>query len=99
MMKYEFEHCVKELNSVGCKISDTDYKLIEKVYTFHPCVSETNGKAQVAWLYNEFGMRIFKDMEATADANMKLEEAIREARRTLQRLLDTADELRKGTVD
>ena len=99
MMKYEFESCVKELNKVGCKVSDNDYALIEKVYTFHPSVSETHGKAQVAWLYNEFGMRIFRDMEATADANMKLEEAIRDARRTLQRLLDTADELRKGTVD
>jgi len=96
MMKHEFEACLRELNPMDVKVSDEDYGLIEYVYAFHPCISNTKGKAQVAWLFNEFGIRIFKDMQATASRNQDLEEAIWRTRGQLQKLLDEADELRKG---
>lgn len=96
MMKYEFEAKLNELEPIQRTVSDEDYNLIEYVYTWHPCISNTKGKAQVAWLFNEFGIRIFKDMQATASRNQDLEEAIQRTRGQLQKLLDEADELRKG---
>ena len=96
MMKHEFETKLSELEPIQRTVSDDDYKLIEYVYTFHPSISETDGKRQVALLYHEFGLRVFKDMEATATANQVLESAIRKTRAELQKLLDEADDLRKG---
>lgn len=96
MMKHEFEAKLSELEPIQRIVSDDDYKLIEYVYTFHPSISETDGKRQVALLYHEFGLRVFKDMEATATANQVLESAIHKTRAELQKLLDEADDLRKG---
>ena len=96
MMKHEFEACLRELGQMNVMVRDEDYKLIEYVYTWHPCISNTKGKAQVAWLFNEFGIRIFKDMKQTADRNFELEETIERSRSQLRKLLDEADELRKG---
>lgn len=96
MMKYEFEDRLKALEPMRMGISDEDYSLIEYVYTWHPCISETEGKAQVAWLYKEFGIKVFQDMQATARRNQELEEAIQRTRGQLQKLLDEADALRKG---
>ena len=96
MMKCEFEAHLNELEPLQRTVSDDDYKLIEYVYTFHPSISETEGKRQVALLYHEFGIRIFKDMEATATRNRSLEVEIGRARHKLQALLEEADDLRKG---
>lgn len=97
MMKHEFEAKLNELEPIQRTVSDDDYKLIEYVYTFHPCISETDGKRQVAFLYHEFGIRIFRDMLKTANKNKELIVEIGRARHKLQDLLDEADELRKGT--
>jgi len=96
MMKYEFEEKLNEIEPIKRTVSDADYKIIEYVYTFHPSISETDGKRQVAQLYHEFGIRIFKDMTGTARRNEELEDAIRRTRGQLQKLLDEADELRRG---
>lgn len=42
MMKQEFE------NLIGKEVSDKDYEVIDRVYTFHPAISETEGKKQIA---------------------------------------------------
>ena len=96
MMREEFDRKLEEIRGTGSRISDEDYKLIECIYTFHPCISETDGKRQVALLYHEFGMQIFKDMLTTATRNQMLEAEILKTRQKLQRLLDEADALRKG---
>lgn len=41
MQKQEFE------SKAGNNISEDDYKLIELVYTWHPSISEIDGKAQI----------------------------------------------------
>ena len=46
MMKQEFEKLI------GKEVSEEDYSLIDRVYTFHPAISETEGKKQIAILYN-----------------------------------------------
>lgn len=99
MTKYEFEDHLKALEPMCRGISDEDYILIEYVYTWHPCISETEGKAQVALLYKEFGIRVFQDMKATARRNQELEEAIQRTREQLRKLLDEADTLRKGGIE
>lgn len=97
MTKEEFAKRVRTIdpNRSG-EVTPQEYALIETVYAFHPCISETEGKSQVAYLYVTFGMRIFRDMEETAVRNRSLEEAIREKRHELEKLLDEADCLRKG---
>lgn len=84
MMKEEF----MEVAGVK-KLSDEDYGLIEYVYTFHPLISETQGKAQVAFLYNNFGVEIFKEMEAKAVMAQEIESRIHDLERSL------ADERKK----
>lgn len=97
MTKQEFTQKVKEYDAVRLQsISDKDYALIEKVYCFHPAISETDGKRQVALLYCEFGMRVFKDMEATADRAKEAEEKIRIARMNLAACLDEYEAIRRG---
>ena len=49
------------------------YKVIERVYTFHPSISEVEGKKQIAYLYSTFGIRIIHDMLATAEDNALIE--------------------------
>lgn len=56
MQKEEFE------NLIGHSVVDEVYKVIEFVYTWHPCISYTDGKSQVVYLFNSFGMPVFFDM-------------------------------------
>lgn len=51
MTKQEFEE------RLGKTVNDRDYVRIEEVYTYHPSISETEGKNQIAYLYKTFGMR------------------------------------------
>lgn len=44
---------------------------------YHPCISNTDGKTQVANLYDMCGLQIFRDMERTAKEAQTLEEEIR----------------------
>lgn len=72
MTREEFETNLKAIQAQGCMLcmpmpTEKEYKVIEHVYTFHPSISETEGKQQVAYLYENFGMSIFRDMEARAD--------------------------------
>ena len=96
MTKCEFEAKLSELEPIQRTVSDDDYNLIEYIYTFHPSISETEGKRQVALLYHEFGILIFKDMKETANRNRSLEVEIGRARNKLKALLEEADDLRKG---
>lgn len=98
MTKQEFESALHAYRNMKEAISPQDYALIEKVYAFHPSISETDGKAQVAMLYAEFGIRIFKDMEATADKAVILEKSIHTKRNELAKALDEFEALRRGEI-
>lgn len=45
MTKQEFE------KRIGAEISQKDYSIVEHVYTWHPSISEVEGKEQIAKLY------------------------------------------------
>ena len=61
------------------EVPDREYSIIEKVYTFHPAISETEGKRQIAELYVNFGMVLIMDMVPRAELMAKKEEELREA--------------------
>ncbi len=47
-------NCIEQSHNeekLTCTISDEDYKTIEKVYTWHPAISDTHGKEEIAMLY------------------------------------------------
>ena len=77
------------------KVSEQDWDIINVVYTFHPSISETEGKKQIAYLYSNFGMRIIRDMEATARRAAYLEAGIQKARNNLDALTTEFNELKK----
>ena len=56
MTKQEFQ------KRIGAEISQKDYSIVEHVYTWHPSISEVEGKEQIAELYKSFGMPIIKNM-------------------------------------
>ena len=70
-------------------VTDSDYKKIEFVYTYHPAISETEGKDQIGYLYNTFGMRIIEDMTDTAE---KAEEMLYNIRTTESKLMQLKEE-------
>ncbi len=70
MMQVEFQ------NLIGETVTNEEFEIINTVYTFHPSISETDGKKQIANLYKTFGYRIIKDMLATAIQAEKYESEI-----------------------
>lgn len=56
MRKEEFEKLIKK------EVREEEYKIIEFVYMWHPSISETRGKEQIANLYSEYGMAVITGM-------------------------------------
>lgn len=67
MTKQEFEILSKN------EVTDDEFKIINEVYTHHPCIDNVQGKSQVVRLYNEFGIQLFYDMRRTAQRAVDLE--------------------------
>lgn len=60
MLKEEFEE------RVGRAVTAQEFNIINEVYVFHPSISDTEGKDQMAELYNRFGFMLILDMYPTA---------------------------------
>ena len=67
MMREEFEKLVGE------NVSNEEYRIIDYVYTWHPSISGTEGKQQMAYLYTNFGMAVINAMVEGADIAEGLE--------------------------
>jgi hypothetical protein len=48
-------------------IDEDDWNTIQTVYNFHPMISDTKGKNEIAALYKKGGMGLLTDMFGTAD--------------------------------
>lgn len=90
MMKHEFEE------RLGSQVTESEYKDIEFVYTFHPVISNTEGKTQIAQLYKIGGMRLIKDMLPTARKAQELDNKIMAANANLMRLKRQSEMLANG---
>ena len=77
------------------KVSEQDWDIINVVYTFHPSISETEGKKQIAYLYSNFGMRVIRDMVTTARRAEYLEGCIRQAQSNIDNLTQELKELKE----
>ena len=93
MMKHEFEKLI------GKDISNEDYKIVEYVYTWHPCISETNGKQQIADLYKIGEMSIIKSMVEVAKKAQIIERKISKLRAEITTLEVERLNLRSGDWD
>lgn len=80
MTKQEFQ------KRIGTEISQKDYSIVEHVYTWHPSISEVEGKEQIAELYKSFGMPIIKNMMETANYAETLDRAMAQAQRQVEEL-------------
>jgi len=88
MTKQEFRALTKR------DFTDEEYEIIEIVYTFHPSISETEGKMQIANLFDNFGFRVIADMLPTAVKAREYEELIVEKKHELEELLEAYNELK-----
>ena len=96
MYKQEFEIRLEGLKGHAVSVPDEDYDIIEKVYTFHPSISETDGKDQIARLYLEYGMSIIRDMKPRAALMEKKEEELRDVQARTRQLQIEIEEIRNG---
>ena len=80
MTKQEFEE------RIGGEVRQKDYDIIEYVYTWHPAISNTEGKDQIATIYKMGGMCIIKDMQPTAKLMEELDAEKREAEYQLSKI-------------
>ena len=95
MTKIEFIHnCELVTDTKNVSISDDDFKVIELVYTFHPAISETRGKEQIALLYTTFGMTVINDMKPRALKARELESKIAKARADYESAMKEYSELK-----
>lgn len=92
MMKPEFE------DRIGHSISDEEYSTIEYVYTWYPTISETEGKAQIAKLYTDFGMPLIEDMVERAGKMEKLDGDLKSAQRQVVIVQDRIKQLRGDEI-
>lgn len=90
MMKHEFEE------KLGKSVTESEYKDIEFVYTFHPSISNTEGKTQIAKLYELGGNRLIKDMIPTARKAQLLDGKIMTANANLMELKRQLEMLANG---
>ena len=91
MTKFEF------LEASGLKgIPDSEYDIIETVYTFHPSIDAVKGKKQIAELFLLGGIRLIRDMVPTAMKARELEDQIMSTRNRLEQLQASMKALKNG---
>ena len=92
MMKEEFEKLI------GKEVSNADYKVINHVYTFHTAISETEGKQQMAGLYNLGGMPLIRSMVECADIMQDLEAELLKAQARLKSIETRIENARENGI-
>lgn len=92
MTKQEFE------KRIGAEISQKDYSIVEHVYTWHPSISEVEGKEQIAELYKSFGMPIIKNMMEAANYAETLDREMAQAQRQVEELRKRIIRVAKGDL-
>ena len=93
MMKQEFEE------RIGGEGRQSDYAIIEHVYTWHPAISNTEGKEQIATLYKMGGMCLIKDMEPTAKLMEELDAEKFEAENKLKEIRKKIEDVVCGRTE
>lgn len=89
---YQVEDCLEELLH---KPSEEEFRAINLVYMYHPAISHTSdkGREQIAELYAVFGMTLIWDMIPRAEAILKAEDAVTEAKVAYENAEQALEEL------
>lgn len=100
MLREEFNKLVSEKMYDGnpFDVGDEEYKVIETVYSFHPSISNTDGKEQVANLYVDFGFIILLDMLPRARVFQNIEYERAKINQSLRELEEEAYLARSGDL-
>lgn len=93
MNKQEFEE------RIGGEVRQSDYDVIEYVYTWHPAIRNTEGKDQIANLYKMAQMSIIKDMYETAQFMEKLDAERRVAENQLRKIKERIEDVVCGRLE
>jgi len=93
MNKQEFEE------RTSARVTEKDYKIIECVYNYHPCISEANGKDQIAWLFKRFGIKIIYDMLPTAKKVMEIDSDISLYNGRIAELIELKNNIYRNTPE
>ena len=96
MTKAEFNERAQRINQNVELPSPSEYRLIEFVYNYHPCIDNCRGKEQVAYLWCEFGLSIFEDMHPKAEKASILETKLVKAQHEVAVIQDALNELKTG---
>lgn len=99
MTRDEFLNLVNKLLPQNKKISaitDKEYSVIEKVYMFHPSISDKDGKLDIAKLYVDFGWAIIMDMLPRAELMAKKERELADAKSSVLAVQQDIDIIKDG---
>jgi hypothetical protein len=87
------------IENTGYQPTQEEWEVIQAVYTFHPSISNANGKREIALIYRTCGMGIIFDMLGTAKTCQRLEmeadSADRDADRLSRELAERIAELQR----
>ena len=92
MLRREFE------TIAGVQVTPEEYKKIEFVYNWHPSISETEVKMQIATIWNIGGLRLIQDMEESARHAKAIGDQIRDAKDELASLEKELTLLKEGKI-
>lgn len=90
MLKGEFEYLI------GKEVTDEEYGVIEKVYTYHPSIKLHTGLKQIADIYKAGGMSTIRNMEETADIMIEMYNELEEARANVNKVIDRIQKFKEG---
>lgn len=94
MMKSEFEKLCQEFapEKGPFSIDDTAYNIIEKVYNFYPNFGD---KMEAVRLYDQYGIRIFKDLMKTTQEVIDLDDEIAAIKKTIRDYEERIEKLKE----
>ena len=94
MTKQEFEE------RAGKKVSLQEWNIIETVYTWHPSISEENGKDEIVEIYHSKieGFAIIKEMYEAATMIDDLDKERRKLEAALEKVRKRMNQVAKGNL-
>jgi hypothetical protein len=109
MMRDEFVKYVREFASKNgmsekaetqlLKLSTADYPVVELVYTYHPAISDTRGKEEIAALFVVGGIAVIYDMLPRAELARDLTTERDILASKMQSVVDQYEMLKKGPIN
>lgn len=90
-----YDEFIKRLSKATCKpqlLCEEDWDIVQLVYTWHPAISNTEGKDEIVELYCAMGMPFIRSMAPQALTCRLLEEALNRAKTELAKREESLQE-------